>query len=206
MASAGHFLAAAPAQDHAWINAEEQCDPGYDNQANDAPAAALAHRDLESAAASARERKSESAAASIVIGSRLRLGGLRRFRFHGDLAISWECLTFHRKCARGERARSRLGRVKPVVFPKTPLARAHITRGYARCPAVHGRQTSRSFLATFSKTVGSFADMDKLLAKHGKQVSLRPSYELDLPNGLQSPRCSLVWRLAIAYQLCCMLS
>jgi hypothetical protein len=36
---------------------------------------------------------------------------------------------------------------------------------------------SPSFLATFSKIVGGFADMDKLLAKHGKRVSLRPSYD-----------------------------
>ena len=67
MASAGHFLAAAPVQDHAWINAEEQCDSRYNNQADDAAAAALAHRNLESAPSSSRERKSESAAAAIVV-------------------------------------------------------------------------------------------------------------------------------------------
>jgi len=61
------------------------------------------------------------------------------------------------------------------VFEYAPLR--HITRGYARCPAVHSRRMSRAFLAAFSKIVGGFADMDKLLAKHGKQVSLRPSYD-----------------------------
>ena len=67
------------------------------------PPPPLAHRNLESAPSSSRERKSEAAAASHRHSLPLRPGGLRRFRSRDDLAISWECLTFHRKCARGER-------------------------------------------------------------------------------------------------------
>jgi hypothetical protein len=65
--AARHLLTAA-AQDHARINAEEQSNSGYDDQANDTNAAAtLAHRDLESAASPARKGKTGTPAATVII-------------------------------------------------------------------------------------------------------------------------------------------
>jgi hypothetical protein len=134
VASAWHLLTAATAQDHAWINAEEQRDSGYNDQADDTNAAAtLAHRDLEPAASSAW--KGKTATATFVIRTAFVAAVFHVLALTATLPSHGNASLFHRKCARGyERELS----YEPVSS-KTPSPRSHNTRGHAPCPALHKR-------------------------------------------------------------------
>jgi hypothetical protein len=102
VASARHLITAAAAQDHAWINTEEQCDSGYDDQADDTNAAAtLAHRDLESAAPSAWKRKTGAPSAAIIIRTAVVAAVLYVIALAATLPSHENASLFHRKCARG---------------------------------------------------------------------------------------------------------